>query len=89
MAKVYSVKIRFWHEGTDPSVVLEPERLEEPEGFAVSINDKPYRAPTMTAWEVNAWLRDNGMFLKKVTLGERVTRPAWKGQYTLAYGVAS
>jgi hypothetical protein len=86
VGKVYSVKLRFWFEGVDPSAVFEPECLDEPEGVVVSINDRPFRCPTLSVWEINAWLEDNGLKLKKTTLGNRVNHPGWRGQYTLTYG---
>lgn len=87
MSKVYRVKVQFWYEGTDPSVALEPEAFE-PEEVMVSINDREFRCPTLSLWEINAWLEDNGLKHKGTTLGNRVNRPIWKGQYTMTYGAS-
>ena len=85
MSKVLKVALRFWHEGQDPHVVFEPEALDEPEGFEVSINSGVWRKATQTAWETRTWLSDNGFAFKGAQLGLRVNRPVFKGQYTLVF----
>jgi len=84
MGKVYRVKVRFWFEGMDPAAALEPEAFE-PEEVMVSINDREFRPPTLSLWEINAWLEDNGLKCKGTVLGKRVNRPVWKGRYTMTY----